>query len=67
MVAVVPTGTLTFSTVEGLVAPGSAAVLKVYVVLTTGNKRYSTVVRITRRGRVNASCRIMVESTLMDL
>ena len=50
VVADLPTGTLTFSTLEGLAAPGAAAVFKVYVVLTTGNEKGSNVVRITRPG-----------------
>lgn len=45
-----PAGTLTYSTLEGLAAPGASAVYKVYVVLTTGNEKGSNVVRIVRPG-----------------
>lgn len=40
----------TYSTDVGLVAPGSVALFKVYVVLTTGNEKGSATVKITRPG-----------------
>lgn len=44
----VPAGTEEFSTDFGLVAPGSVAWFKVYVVTTTGNEKGSNAVKITR-------------------
>ena len=41
-------GATTFETTTGLAAAGSVALLKVYVVLTTGNEKGSATVRITR-------------------
>jgi len=41
-------GTLSFSTLVGLVAPGATALFRVYVVLTTGNIKGSNTVSITR-------------------
>lgn len=40
-------GTLTFETLAGLLAPGSVAQFKVYVVLTTGNEKGSATVGVT--------------------
>jgi len=37
-----------FSTDEGLVAPGSRALFRVYVVLTTANEKGSNTVGVTR-------------------
>lgn len=50
VVAEVPAGTTTFSTNEGLVAPGATALFKVYVVLTTANEKGSNTVGVTRPG-----------------
>ena len=50
MKAEVPDCALTMSTLEGLAAPGASVVLKVNVVLTTGNEKGSNVIRITRPG-----------------
>ena len=50
VVAEVPAGTLTYSTDSGLLAPGSVAQFKVYVVLTTGNEKGSNTVSITHPG-----------------
>jgi len=47
VVGTVPPGTLTLSTTDGLVLPGSSMGFKVYVVLTTGNERGSNAVSIT--------------------
>jgi hypothetical protein len=44
----VPAGTLFFSTESGLVFPGATALFRVYVVLTTMNKRGSNTVGVTR-------------------
>ncbi len=43
----VAAGTLAFSTDAGLLAPGSVAQFKVYVVLTTGNEKGSATVSVT--------------------
>ena len=50
VVAEIPAGTPTLSSLEGLAAPGGATDFKVYVVVTTGNEKGSNVVRITRPG-----------------
>jgi hypothetical protein len=50
VVATVPHGTLTFSTLEGLVAPSATALYRVYVVLTTLNEKGSDTVAVTRPG-----------------
>ena len=50
VIANIPPGTLTFSTIEGLVAPGATALYRVYVVLTTLNEKGSNTVAVTRPG-----------------
>ena len=44
----IPPGTTTFSTFEGLTAPGDVASFKLFVQLTTGNQAGSNTVTITR-------------------
>jgi hypothetical protein len=48
IVAVVPAGTLTYSTNEGLGVSGARALFRVYVVLTTLNEKGSNTVGVTR-------------------
>lgn len=48
VVASVPTAQNTFATDTGLAAPGSVALFRVYVVLSTGNERGSATVKISR-------------------
>ncbi len=50
VVGEVSAGALEFSTVAGLLAPGSVAQFKVYVVLTTGNEKGSNTVSVTHPG-----------------
>ena len=47
-IASVAPSVTTFATSDGLTAPGAVALFRVYVVLTTGNERGSTTVKITR-------------------
>ena len=48
VVATIPAGTLTHSTLEGLPTNGATMGYKVYVVLTTGNEKGSNAVSVTR-------------------
>ena len=48
VVAEVDESLLTYATNVGLAAPGSVALFRVYVVLTTGNEKGSATVKVTR-------------------
>src|SRR5262249_46891531 len=50
VVVEVPAGTTSYSTIEGLVAPGATAQFRVFVVLTTANENGSNAVSVTRPG-----------------
>jgi len=50
VVSDVPSNQTTFSTNQGMVAPGATALFRVYVVLTTANEKGSNTVGVTRPG-----------------